>query len=48
MRARMLAALAAALGAAALSLGVEAEVVAACGRILAEAARFGSNWWFRG
>lgn len=45
MRARVLAALAAALGAAALSLGVEPEVVAACGRVLAGAVRFVLSWW---
>lgn len=46
MREKVLAALVAALGAAALALGVEPEVVAACGRALVEAVRFVSSWWF--
>lgn len=48
MREKGLAALGAALGAAAVVLGVEPDVVAACGRILVEAVRFVSSWWFQG
>lgn len=48
MREKVLAALVAALGAAALVLGAEPEIVAACGRVLLGAVRFVSSWWFPG
>lgn len=48
MRERILAAVVAALAAAALSLGAPLALVDACGRVLAEAVRFVSSWWFPG
>lgn len=48
MREKVLAALVAALGGAVLALVAEPEVVAACVRVLLEAVRFVSSWWFPG
>ena len=48
MRARILAAAAAAATAALVALGAEPDLAGACGRALVAAVRFASNWWFPG
>lgn len=48
MRERILAAALAALGAAALSLGVPPEIVAACREVVAALGQFVLNWSFPG
>ena len=48
MRARILAAAVAAVTAALVALGAEPDLAAACGRGLAAAVRFVSNWSFLG